>query len=147
MCRERSIALGDLVRVSLSIDESLFGRLEELVDKSSYTNRSEFIRDMIRDRLVDEEWRSSDQTLLGTISLVYDHHVRQLSEKLTHQQHHFAGKVLATTHVHLDRKLCAEMIMVHGSGTEIRELVDSMRRQKGVLHAKLAIGSTGQKLV
>jgi CopG family nickel-responsive transcriptional regulator len=127
------------------MENSLFEKLEAQVAESDYRNRSEFIRDMVRDQMVQDEWQS-DQPLLGTISLLYDHHQRGLSEKLTHQQHHFAGKVLATTHVHLDEHLCAEMIMVRGLGRDIKQLADRLRREKGVLHAKLAAGTTGRGL-
>jgi len=137
--------MSDLVRVSVSIEGPLFDRLEKLVANSDYSNRSEFVRDLIRGYLVEEEW-NTDKVLLGTISLVYDHHTRGLSEKLTDQQHHFSGTVLATTHVHLDEHLCAEMIMVRGRGKAIRALTDRLQREKGVLHAKLATGTTGKDL-
>jgi CopG family nickel-responsive transcriptional regulator len=135
----------ELVRVSLSLPKLLFDRLEKLVAESGYGNRSEFIRDLVRDHLVEQEWET-DAILLGTISLVYDHHAHGLSERLIHQQHHFSGKVLATTHVHLDEHLCAEMIMVRGRGQDIRALTDRLQREKGVLHAKLAASTTGRKL-
>ena len=138
--------MSDLVRVSVSIEKSLFERLEELVADSEYGSRSEYVRDLIRSRLVDQEW-SSGRTLLGTISLIYDHHARGLSDRLIHQQHHFAGTVLATTHVHLDENLCAEMIMVRGRGKDIKALADRLRREKGVLHAKLATATTGKDLL
>jgi len=137
--------MSDIVRISLSIEESLFHRLEKLIAQSDYGNRSEFIRDLIRNRLVEQEWQT-EQELLGTISLLYDHHARGLSERLTAQQHDFPGKVLATTHVHLDEHLCAEMIMVRGRGKDIKALADRLQREKGVLHAKLATGTTGRAL-
>jgi len=138
--------MSDLVRVSISIEKLLFDRLEKLVADSDYTNRSEFVRDLIRGYLVEQEW-NTNKALLGTISLLYDHHARGLTEKLTNQQHHFPGTVLATTHVHLDEHLCAEMIMVRGRGKDIRALADQLRREKGVLHAKLATGTTGKELL
>ncbi|NQU75438.1 MAG: nickel-responsive transcriptional regulator NikR [Planctomycetes bacterium] len=138
--------MSDLVRMSVSIEKPLFDRLEKLVTDSDYSNRSEFVRDLIRNYLVEEEW-NTNEILLGTISLVYDHHARGLSEKLTHQQHHFLGTALATTHVHLDEHLCAEMIMVRGRGKDIKALTDRLQREKGVLHAKLATGTTGKDLL
>jgi CopG family transcriptional regulator, nickel-responsive regulator len=137
--------MSDLVRFTISIEQTLFGKLDKAVNASEYRNRSEFIRDLVRDHLVDNEWQSS-KVLLGTISMLYDHHVPGLSARLTHAQHHFSGKVLATTHVHLDEHLCAEMIMVRGKGKEIQLLADRLRREKGVLHAKLAAGTTGKSL-
>lgn len=137
--------MSDLVRVSISIENALFDKLERLVRDGEYRSRSEFVRDLIRNHLVEEEWQTS-QTLLGTISLIYDHHVRGLTDRLTHQQHHFSGTVFATTHVHLDEHLCAEMIMVRGRGKDIKALAARLQREKGVLHAKLAIGTTGKTL-
>ncbi len=137
--------MSDLVRLSVSIEKPLYDRLEKLVSTTDYKNRSEFIRDLIRDHLVQLEWQT-DEVLLGTISLVYDHHARGLTERLTEQQHHFTGTVLATTHVHLDHHLCAEMIMVRGKGKEIQALAGRLQREKGVLHAKLAAGTTGKHL-
>ncbi|HET6430280.1 MAG TPA: nickel-responsive transcriptional regulator NikR [Phycisphaerae bacterium] len=137
--------MSDLVRFTVSTEKSLFDKLDRLVADSEYSSRSEFIRDLIRRELVDQQWRTAE-VLLGTISLLYDHHAAGLSERLTHEQHHSACTVLATTHVHLDEHLCAEMIMVRGPGKEIKSLTDRLRREKGVLHAQLATGSTGRGL-
>lgn len=137
--------MAELVRFTVSIEKPLFAKLEQQLTESDYRNRSEFIRDLIRDHVVEGEWRT-DETLLGTISLLYDHHCHGLSERLTHEQHHFAGTVLAATHVHLDEHLCAEMIMVRGPGKAIKALADRLRREKGVLHANLASGTTGGSL-
>ena len=138
--------MSDLVRFTVSIERSLFEKLEKQVADSDYRNRSEFVRDLVRGYLVEQDWQS-EKVLLGTISLLYDHHTRGLSEKLTHRQHHFPGQVLATTHIHLDEHLCAEMIMVRGRGTDIKALTDRLRKEKGVLHAKLATGTTGEELL
>ncbi len=135
----------DLVRVSLSIEKNLFDRLEKLVKDSGYTNRSEFVRDMIRDRLVENQW-GSNRKVLATVTLIYDHEKRLLSKRLTHLQHEHFGAVLATTHVHLDRHLCAEMIMIQGPASEIKELAENLGREKGVLHATLSMSSTGKGL-
>lgn len=135
----------ELVRLSLSIEKPLFDRLERLVKRSGYTNRSEFVRDMIRERLVEGEWQR-DQEVLGTVTLVYDHNRRQLSEKLTHLQHHHHEQVLVSTHVHLTRDLCAEVILIRGKASQVQSLADTLRKQKGVYHAELTMSSTGKKL-
>jgi CopG family transcriptional regulator, nickel-responsive regulator len=135
----------DLVRFSVSIEKPLLERLEREVAHHSYRNRSEFVRDLVRNYIVEQEWQTGG-VLLGTISLLYDHHTRGLTERLTDEQHHFHGTVLATTHVHLNEHLCAEMIMVRGQGKDIQALADRLRREKGVLHAKLATGTTGGSL-
>jgi len=136
----------DLIRLSLSIERPLLERLEKMVTASGYRNRSEFIRDMIRGRLVEQEWERNDE-VLGTITLIYDHHSRLLSEKLTDFQHHHYTAILATTHVHLDEDTCAEMILVKGLASEVKEIADILRQHKGVLHATLSMNSTGKQLM
>jgi CopG family transcriptional regulator, nickel-responsive regulator len=137
--------MSDLVRVSLSLEKSLYDSMEDLVSKSGYENRSEFIRDLLRDRLVREEWEKNEEAV-GTITLIYDHHARMLSEKITQLQHHHHHEILATTHVHLDDRMCAEVVLVKGAAESIRHIADEMRRQKGMLHAALSMSSTGRKL-
>ncbi|MBK7976768.1 MAG: nickel-responsive transcriptional regulator NikR [Deltaproteobacteria bacterium] len=137
--------MSKLVRVTMSLEESLMKRLEKLVESSRYTNRSEFIRDMIRERLVQQAWDGNEDAV-GTVTLVYNHHKRKLTQKLTELQHHHHTKVLAVTHVHLDEHLCAETILMRGRAREIRQLADLLRQQKGVLHASLSTSSTGQDL-
>ena len=132
-----------LVRLTFSIEQPLYEKLEELVRQRRYTNRSEYVRDMIREQLVAREWKE-DEEVLATVTLVYKHHLRRLGEKLTDLQHHHHKHVLAVTHVHLDRDLCAEAIIVRGRAGEIRRLADELRRQKGVLHAALSMSTTGK---
>lgn len=137
--------MSSLVRFSLSIEKALLDRLERLLRNSRYGNRSEFIRDMIRNRLVEEEWKVNRE-VVGTVTLIYDHHKHELSRKLTHLQHHHHGLILATTHVHLDEHMCAEMILARGPAGRIRKMADLLHQQKGVLHASLSLGSTGKRL-
>jgi len=135
----------DLVRLSLSLEKPLLKQLQKMVRASGYTNRSEFVRDMIRKRMVEEEWQH-DREVVGTITLVYDHHARQLTGKLTGLQHEHHASILATTHVHLDRHMCAEMILAKGPASHLRAIAESLHRQKGVLHAALSMSSTGEHL-
>lgn len=137
--------MSELVRMSMSIDKGLYEKLERMVADSGYLNRSEYIRDMIRDRIVHEEW-NADREVLGTITLIFDHHQRMLSERLTEMQHHHHESILASTHVHLDRHMCAEVIIVRGPAGTVKHIADELRQQKGVLHADLSIGSTGEML-
>ena len=137
--------MSELVRLSFTIERSLCRRLEKLMRKNRRKNRSEFIRDLLRARLVEEEWKE-DQEALGTITLVYNHEQRYLSHKLTSAQHHHHDAVLATTHVHLDEHTCAEMIMVRGYPHVIEHVAEELRQQKGVLHASVSISSTGKEL-
>jgi CopG family transcriptional regulator, nickel-responsive regulator len=138
--------MSDLVRTSFSIERPLLARLEQMAAQSRYTNRSEFLRDMIRQHLVEQEWQANE-VAVGTITLVYDHHSRLLMEKLTDEQHRHHDVILATTHVHLDEHMCVEMILTRGPAKQLRELASLLRKQKGVLHAAMSMGSTGKKLV
>ncbi|MBT3194038.1 MAG: nickel-responsive transcriptional regulator NikR [Verrucomicrobia bacterium] len=137
--------MSTLQRFSMAIEKPLLERLAAMVAKSKYANRSEFIRDMLRERLVEEEWKG-DEEVVGTITLVYDHETRELSKKLTRLQHHHHNVVLASTHVHLDEHMCAEMILTKGPASEIEEMASLLRQQKGVLHASLSLSSTGKEL-
>ncbi len=135
----------ELVRLSFSIEKPLLEQLEKLRKDSKYANRSEFIRDMIRQQLVERQWQQDRQTL-GTITLLYNHHLHKLSERLTDLQHDHRQSILVSTHVHLDKHLCAEVLLVKGRASRIRQLADLLRQQKGVLHAALSISSMGKTL-
>lgn len=135
--------MSTLVRLSFSIEPALVEQLEQLVKTYHYANRSEFIRDMIRSKIVAQEWENNEETL-GTVTLIYNHHL--LDDKLVELQHDYHHLVLATTHVHLDSDLCAEMIMVKGLPYQIRELTSLLQQHKGVLHATLSMSSIGQQL-
>lgn len=135
----------ELSRFSISIEKGLLARVESLAKKSKYANRSEFVRDLLRKQLVEEEWKGNEE-VVGTVTLVYDHATRELSKKLTHLQHHHHDLVLATTHVHLDEHMCAEMVLTKGPAEKIEEMANLLRQQKGVLHAALSLSSTGKVL-
>ncbi|HOC71590.1 MAG TPA: nickel-responsive transcriptional regulator NikR [Candidatus Hydrogenedentes bacterium] len=137
--------MSDLVRMSITMEKELHDRLEEVLKTGPAVSRSEFIRDLVRERLARDAWKNNEEAV-GTITVVYDHEVRELTQKLTHLQHHYHDAILATTHVHLTEELCAEMIMVRGRASEIEALAEGMRAHKGVLHAAVSIGSTGKRL-
>jgi CopG family transcriptional regulator, nickel-responsive regulator len=132
-------------RLTFSIEEPLCREFEKLVKDGGYTNRSEFVRDMIREQLVSRQWKKDEETL-GTVTLVYNHHLRRVGEKLTDVQHHHHEQVLAATHVHLSHDLCAEVIIIRGKASEIQHIADELRQQKGVLHAALSMSTTGENI-
>lgn len=134
-----------MVRLSISLESDLADDLDHLVSGAGYENRSEYVRDLIREQLVEEEW-THGREVLGTITLIYDHHQSGLSDKLNSLQHAHHAAVLASTHVHMDHHLCAEMIMMRGKPEVLRTLADGMKKLKGVLHATLAVSSTGKAL-
>ncbi len=137
--------MSDIVRMSFSIEAPLMKRFDALVRESGYKNRSEFIRDMIRERLVLNSWQRDDE-VLGTLMLVFDHHTRGLTERLVTIQHEHNASTLASTHVHLDHHLCAEMILIRGRAGDVQDLAQNIKHQKGVFHAGLILSSTGQEI-
>ena len=137
--------MSDLARVSLSLEESLLESLAKLVEENGYENRSEYIRDLIRDQLTRDQWKSGGE-VIGTLTLIYNHHQRGVTEKLVDLQHHSGEHVLASTHVHISHEICAEMIMLRGNGAGIVKLANAMKQLRGVLHAELAMSTTGEHI-
>lgn len=137
-----SMAKAKLVRFGVSLDDRLLTEFDRHIERRKYTNRSEALRDLIRDNLVGEEW-DQDKETVGTITFVYDHHVRDLTSKLTYIQHGFHGHILTGMHVHLDHHHCLEVLVVRGKGSEIRKVADALVSVKGVKHGKLTMTTTG----
>ena len=136
-----------LVRFGVSLDHHLLDDFDRIVKRRKYATRSEALRDLIRDQLVSEEWSSdTDRKAIATITFVYDHHVPDLSRKLTHIQHDFQGNIMAGMHVHLDHEHCLEVLVVKGKGSEIRKVADALISVKGVKHGKLTMTTTGKGL-
>ena len=138
--------MAGVVRLSFSIEKSLWEKLQNLVTQEGYANRSEFIRDLIRDKLVEKQWEENEEAI-GTITFVYNHHIPKLNDKILNVQHKYLNVILTTTHIHLDHQLCAETILVRGRAYKIQELCSALRNQKGVLHASISISSTGRNLI
>lgn len=134
-----------LVRFGVSLDRKLLGAFDRHIRQRHYTNRSEALRDLIRDKLVGEEWDENKQTM-GTITYVYDHHVRDLAGKLTDIQHAHSGQILSAMHVHLDHNHCLEVLVVKGKGLDIKKVADALVSVKGVKHGKLTMTTTGKAL-
>ena len=130
----------ELKRFGVSMESSLLDLFDRYLRDHAYTNRSEGIRDLIRRAMVEEEW-AHDRETVGAITLVYDHHVPELSRKLNQFQHDFPGQVIAALHVHLDHHHCMEVIVARGKALEIKALADRLIALRGVLHGTLT-GST-----
>jgi CopG family nickel-responsive transcriptional regulator len=135
-----------LSRIGVAIDSDLLDRFDRLISQRGYTNRSEAFRDLIRDELVERVWEQPESRVVGTVTLVYDHHVRMLNEKLTDLQHEFHQSILSTLHVHLDHDHCLEVLVVKGNASIVRHIADVLISTKGVKHGKLTITSTGVEL-
>jgi len=134
-----------LIRFGVSVEKKLLNKFDTLIKKRSYTNRSEAFRDLIRQELVKKEWRSGSQ-VAGIITLVYDHHKRDLLNKLTDIQHDFHKGIISTQHVHLDHHNCLEIVVIKGAPGEIEKLAQTMKATKGVKHAELSMATTGKGL-
>jgi len=138
--------MSDLSRIGVAIDASLLNKFDDLISERGYTNRSEAFRDLIRDELVRHDWEKPEVPVVGTVTLVYDHHVRQLSERLTGLQHDHHHNILSTLHVHLDHDNCLEVLVVKGKAGELRKIADALLSTKGVKHGRLTLTTTGAGL-
>ena len=130
-----------VIRFGVSIGETLLDRFDKLIDEKGYTNRSEAIRDLIRDKLVESNWedKTSAGKAIGTITIVYNHHTREIGDRLTNLAHDNHDLVISTMHVHLSHESCLEVIVVKGSGEQIRNFSDNLISTRGVKHGKLVI--------
>ena len=138
--------MSELSRIGVAIDSELLDKFDRLIEQRGYTNRSEAFRDLIRDELVERTWESPDSHVVGTITLVYNHHVRLLNEKLTDIQHDFHRAILSTLHVHLDHDHCLEVLVVRGKSAEVRKVADVLISTKGVKHGRLSLSTSGAEL-
>jgi len=138
--------MGETVRFGISIDDKLLKSFDLLIEEKGYLNRSEAIRDLIRASLVELKWEKGDAETGGTVTLVYNHHVRDLSDKLTEQQHAHHDQVVSSLHVHLDAHNCLEVLVVRGKAWEVKKIADELIGVKGVKHGKLVMTTTGEEL-
>jgi CopG family nickel-responsive transcriptional regulator len=138
--------MGNTVRFGISLDEKLLTSFDQLIEEKSYMNRSEAIRDLIRAALVEERSTSDEAESVGTVTLVYNHHVRDLSDKLTEHQHSHHDQIISALHVHLDAHNCLEVLVVRGKVKDIKGIANELIGVKGVKHGKLVITTTGEDL-
>lgn len=138
--------MSELSRIGVAIDSELLDKFDQLIAKRGYTNRSEAFRDLIRDELVQKHWESPESNVVGTVTLVYDHHVRMLSDRLTDLQHEFHRSILSTLHVHLDHDHCLEVLVVRGKAGAVKKIADALISTKGVKHGRLSITTDGAGL-
>ena len=138
--------MGELSRFGVSIDEKLLESFDRLIEKKGYVNRSEAIRDLIRASLVELKWEAGEEETVGTVTLVYNHHVRDLSDKLTEHQHAYHDNITSSLHVHLDAHNCLEVLVVRGTARVVRKIADELIGVKGVKHGKLVMTTTGEDL-
>ncbi|MCC7210349.1 MAG: nickel-responsive transcriptional regulator NikR [Candidatus Brocadia sp.] len=138
--------MSSLVRFGVSLEKELLKRFDERIKERKYTNRSEAIRDMIRDDLVKKEWQEGKE-VAGSITIVYDHHKRELTNFLIDIQHDHHDTILSTQHIHLDHDNCLEIIVVKGKPREIESLYGKLKSSKGVKHGGFSMTTTGAEIV
>ena len=136
----RGVAMTRITRFGISIDQQLLEQYDRLITDKGYGNRSEAIRDLIRNALIEQQVNhDDDRATVVTVTLVYDHHTRDLSEKLTEHQHAHHDAIVSTLHVHLDAHHCLEVIVVRGTAAQVRRLADELIGTRGVKHGKLVL--------
>lgn len=133
-----------IVRFAISLPETLLNEVDTKVVDSGYSSRSEFVRDLIREKMTDEQWQNgdSDEDMAGVLTIIYDHHQRELTQKLVDIQHSVHINILCNTHVHLDHHNCLETIIIKGNAKEINRISIEIGGLKGVKFSKLTKTST-----
>ena len=138
--------MGKTIRFGVSLDSDLLEKFDALCDERSYQTRSEAIRDLIRNMLVQKEWEDLDGENAGTLTMVYDHHQSDLAQKLTELQHDYLDIIVTSQHVHLDHHNCMEILVLRGTGERLRDLGAKLTATKGVKHGTLNLTTTGKNL-
>jgi CopG family nickel-responsive transcriptional regulator len=133
----------DLFRFGISLPKDLIDKFDKLIRGKSYTNRSKAFGDLIRQELVKKEWLEGKE-VAGAVTLIYDHHKRELLNKITDIQHDFQKIIISTQHIHLDHNNCLEIVAIKGNPKEAQKLTDSLKSIKGVKHTTLSMSSTGK---
>lgn len=138
--------MSDLERYTVTMPRELLEAFDVRNQKKGYRNRSEALRDLVRSALVAEQWGDPRQRVAATFTMVYDHHTRQLSDKITAVQHDYGPLIVSTLHVHLDHDNCLEVLVMRGKSGEIREVADRLAAIKGIKHAQLSLTAEGKSL-
>ncbi|MFQ5455214.1 MAG: nickel-responsive transcriptional regulator NikR [Nitrospirota bacterium] len=134
-----------LIRFGVSINERLLEKFDSLITEKGYANRSEALRDLIRNFMVEREWDENEDTV-GTITVVYSHEIRELTDTLTDIQHHYHKAIISSLHVHLDAHNCMEVLVVKGKARDISKIADRIIGTRGVKHGKLTMTTTGKTI-
>jgi len=138
--------MGSLTRFGVSLDSNLLEKFDALISARGYTNRSEALRDMIRDQLIKEDWKAGSKEAVAAVSLVYDHHELELPKRLTDLQHEHHGLVVSALHVHLTHHHCLEILVLRGRGDRIKKLGHSLVGTNGIKHGEVFFTTTGDTL-
>src|SRR5262249_40590165 len=133
--------MAELTRISISLESALLDAFDRLLAAKHYATRSEGIRDLIRDRLIRAEAEHAEGEQVAVVTLVYDHHARELAARLIDKQHHHHDLVVSTLHVHLGERHCLEVSVLRGPVAQVRHLGDELLATKGVLHGEITFTS------
>ncbi len=135
-----------LERFGVSMEDELLQRFDELIERKGYTSRSEAIRDLVRQELVKDEWADPNADVVGTVTIVYEHHEHELSNVLAELQHQYHEQIICTTHIHLDQHNCLEVIILRGQSSKIQYIADAIISTRGVKHGQLSCTTTGKEV-
>lgn len=135
-----------IIRFGVAMPGDLLERFDSLIAKKNYLNRSQALRDLVRQGLVEEEWKLGSKETVGTITIVYNHHYKEISDVLTDLQHHYCKEIISCLHVHLDKENCLEVLVIKGKSQKIKDIADKLIATKGVKHGKLIRSTTGREL-
>lgn len=138
--------MSNVIRFGVSLDEKLLQQFDELTAERGYQNRSEAIRDLIRQSLVQKEWEDQEGVVAGTLTMVYDHHTSNLSQKLTAIQHDHHDCIITSLHVHLDHHNCLEILVLKGPSAELHKFGQQIIATRGVKYGSLNLATTGKDL-
>lgn len=133
-------------RFGVSIESRLLEQFDSYIAANNYENRSEAIRDLIRKELVKEEWAKTNEEVAGAIVIVYDHHKREVVDKLLDIQHDFHELIISSQHIHLDHNNCLEIIVVRGAMSQVNDLAAKLKSIKGVKHSSLTQSTLGKNI-
>jgi CopG family nickel-responsive transcriptional regulator len=133
--------MADLTRISISLETALLEAFDGLLVGKGYETRSEAVRDLIRERLIKEEGSNAAGEQVAVVTLVYDHHARELAARLIDKQHHHHDLVVSSLHVHLGERHCLEVSVLRGPAAKVRHLGDELLATKGVLHGEMVVTS------
>ena len=135
-----------LERFGVSMEDDLLSRFDSLIAEQGYSSRSEAIRDLVRRQLVKESWSDPDADVVGTVTIVFEHHEYELSNVLADLQHSFHKYILCSTHIHLDEHNCLEVVIVRGRSEKVRQIANTLISTRGVKHGQLVCTTTGKEV-
>jgi len=126
-------------RVGVSFEPKLLNKFDKLIKKKGYTNRSEAIRDLVRKEIIESGIKEEDSDVIGTLTIIYDHDIGNVTDKLLHLQHHHHEEITFTTHIHVDDRTCLEIVVIRGLLSRVKQFSENVKALKGIKHGQLAI--------